>query len=134
MAKRLTEKMVERLQVRPQDYTVWDAKATGLGITVRPSGKKAWRLQLTYPNSGSQSKRLLGLYPAMSLADAREKAAQWYQFVRAGIDPKNAEEEKRQAAEAERRKQALQDAQTFASVAERFLVEHVAGQRRGKAV
>ena len=46
----------------------------------------------------------------------------------------DAEEEQRQAVEAERRKQALQDAQTFASVAERFLTEHVAGQRRGEAV
>jgi hypothetical protein len=134
VAKRLTEKAIERLKVKPKSYTVWDAKQTGLGIIVRPTGKKSWRLQLTYPGGRGQSKRLLGRYPAMSLADARAKAAEWYGFVRAGRDPRDVEEEQRQAAAAERRAKALQDTTTFCAVAERFLREHVAGQRRAPAV
>jgi integrase len=134
VAKRLTEKAIERLKVKPKNYTVWDAKQTGLGIIVRPTGKKSWRLQLTYPGGRGQSKRLLGRYPAMSLADARDKATEWYGLVRAGRDPRDVEQEQRQAAEAVRRAKALQNAATFCSVAERFLREHVAGQRRGPAV
>lgn len=67
----------------------------------------------------------------MKLPAARAKAAEWYGLVRQGIDPKDAEAEKASAADAARRAAALADATTFASVAERFISEHVAKQRRG---
>jgi hypothetical protein len=34
MAKRLTEKAVERLGVKRRDYWVWDTQAVGLGLKV----------------------------------------------------------------------------------------------------
>ena len=58
----------------------------------------------------------------MSLAEARAKAAEWHTLVRRGVDPKREEAAARRAA----------DARTFASVAERYIQEHLAGQRRGK--
>jgi integrase len=67
----------------------------------------------------------------MKLPAARAKAAEWYGLVRQGIDPKDAEAEKVRTADAARRAAALADATTFASVAERFISEHVAKQRRG---
>jgi integrase len=125
--------MVERLKVGSKSYTKWDSKATGLGIKITRTGKRIWRLQLRYPGHAVQTKRTLGVYPAMKLAEAREKAAQWQMLVRQGTDPKAAEEEKQRTAAAARLAKAKQDAQTFAAVAEKFISEHLAGQRRGKA-
>ena len=117
MSRQLTDKMVARARVQPKSYTIWDAKQTGLGIKITRTGKRFWRLQLKYPGHDVQTKRTLGMYPALSLAAAREKAGQWYSLVKQGIDPKDAEEEKQEAAAAARRAKALQSATTLAAVA-----------------
>jgi hypothetical protein len=54
VARQLTEKMVERLKIKPRAYTTWDAKQTGLGVKVTPTGKRPWRLQLRYPDMRSK--------------------------------------------------------------------------------
>jgi integrase len=131
MPKQLTEKMVERLKIMPRAYTTWDARQTGLGIKITPTGKRLWQLQLRYPGHRVQTKRTLGSYPAMSLQAARAKAAEWYSLVRQSIDPKESEAEKARAADAVRRAAAQAHATTFSSVAERFINEHVTKQRRG---
>jgi integrase len=138
VAKRLTDKGISKLKKRERSYTIWDAKQTGLGIRVLPSGKKSWRLQLRYPGRTSQSKRTLGYFPTklgaagMTVARARTKAAEYYGLVKAGRDPKDVEAERLQEAERQRRALALQNAKTFAAVAEKYISEHLAGQRRGK--
>ena len=68
MAKRLSEKAVERLGLRSRPYVVWDQAATGLGIKVTPRGKRIWCLQLRYPGHNVQTTRTLGHYPALGLA------------------------------------------------------------------
>jgi hypothetical protein len=50
---------VERLKIKPRAYTTWDAKQTGLGVKVTPTGKRLWRLQLRYPGHEVQTKRTL---------------------------------------------------------------------------
>ena len=71
----MTEKAVARLSIKARPYTVWDELQTGLGIAVRRSGKKVWKLQLRFPGGKAQSKRTLGTFPALGVAAAREKAA-----------------------------------------------------------
>jgi hypothetical protein len=68
----------------------------------------------------------------MTLSEARAKAARWYAWVKAGIDPEAAEAEEKAKAEAARRAETLKKGHTFASVAERYISEHLNGQRRGK--
>jgi integrase len=111
---------------------VWDASQIGLGIKVTPGGKRIWVEQLRYPGFRSQSTRTLGYYPAMNLSEARAKAGRWYAWVKAGIDPEAAETAERATAKAARRAETLKKAHTFASVAERYINEHLSGQRRGK--
>ena len=130
MTKRLTEKSIERA-TRPK--IVYDAGATGLGLKVTPAGRKIWILQLRFPGQKAQSRRTLGQYPGISLAEARAKAERWYQLVRQGIDPEQAEADARAQVEAARRAEALKRKNTVASVAERFISEHIAGQRRADA-
>jgi integrase len=133
MTKRLTEKAVERLGIKRQHYVVWDQAATGLGIKITPKGKRIWCLQLRYPGREMQTTRTLGRFPIMGVEAARAKARQWYGWAKAGIDPDEAEAEERAKIDLARRAEALKKAHTFASVAERYIAEHLAGQRRAKA-
>jgi integrase len=132
MGKRLTDVAVERLNKKTKGYVVWDAAQIGLGIKVTPRGRRIWVEQLRYPGFRCQSTRTLGHYPAMSLSQARAKAGQWYAWVKARIDPEVAETEEKANADAVRRAETLKKANTFASVAERYISEHLNGQRRGK--
>ena len=121
MAKRLTEKAVERLRVKAKAYTVWDAQAIGLGLKVTPTGKRIWRLQLKYPGRAAQTKRTLGAYPAMSLSAARAKAVGWYGYVKEGIDPAEIEAEQQREAEQRRRAAELANSNTFEGFAEKYV-------------
>jgi integrase len=111
---------------------VWDAATTGLGIKITTSNKRIWVLQLIYPGGRCQTKRTLGRYPGMGLAEARSKATEWYAAVKQGIDPAAVEADQRAANEVKRRAEALTRENTFASVAERYIKEHVNGHRRAK--
>ena len=81
-----------------------------------------------------QTRRVLGVYPALSLADARKKAAEWHALVKNGHDPQEIEEEKAAATKQARLAKAQQDATTFAAVAQRYAEEVLVKQRRGEAV
>jgi integrase len=131
MAKRLTEKSVVRLKIRPRAYTIWDAQAAGLGLKVTPAGRRIWRLQAVFPGHEFQTKRTLGQYPAMSLTVARAKAEEWRALVRAGRDPAGAEAEKQQEAQKQRRAAELANANTFEGFAEKYIAERA--NRRAKA-
>jgi len=52
------------------DY--WDADNPGLGLRVSAGGRRAWVLM--YRHGGVKRRLTLGTYPALGLADAREKA------------------------------------------------------------
>src|SRR5262245_30857571 len=133
MARRLTDKAVERLRVKAKTFAIWDSRCTGLGIRITRAGRRIWILQLKFPGGRVQSKRTLGVFPAMKVAAARAKAEEWRAATKAGIDPKDAEADKARAVEAARRAAALQNQTTFASVAQRYVNEHLATHRRRAA-
>jgi integrase len=130
MAKRLTDVGVVKAK-RPG--IMWDAAATGLGLKILSSGKKVWFQQLKWPGCRVQSKRNLGYYPGLSLAEAREKAERFYDLNKSGVDPfaaeEEAKEEERRRKDAERRAEALKDASTFGAFAERYIAERSANRR-----
>jgi integrase len=70
---------------------------------------------------------MLGQYPIMPLAEAREAALQALREIERGIDPKKRKEAERCAA-------AQRQANSFASVAEDFIVRHVRKLRSGAEV
>jgi integrase len=136
MAKRLTEPTIIKLQPKKSgSYTIWDTVATGLGLKVTPTGKKIWRLQMRYPGHQHQTKRTLGHFhpddpDTMGVEEARKKANEWRGLRARDIDPKEHEAKKAEEIVEKKRQQALQDAKTFTSVAEKYIAEHVTGQRR----
>ena len=58
----------------------------GLHLFVRPSGK-SWLFIFTSPTNSKRRKMALGPFPAVPLADAREKAAEARTMIARGIDP-----------------------------------------------
>jgi integrase len=78
-----------------------------------------------YPGSANPTRRALGVYGPMSLADAHEKARDWLKLIEKGIDPQ-VEQQTQRLKEQRRRKN------TFAAVAEDFIAEKLPKERRGR--
>lgn len=82
---------------KPTDKARKMADAHGLYLEVMPSGARYWRLK--YRFHGKEKRLALGVYPDISLAEAREKREQARKLLANGTDPGFAKkEEKRQAA------------------------------------
>jgi integrase len=94
----------------------------GLYLRVAPSGAKNWvfRFQI----NGKRRDMGLGPYPAVSLALAREKAAEHRAQRRAGTDPIEAKAAERQAQQIVKAK-----GRTFNEVAEEYISRNEAGWR-----
>jgi integrase len=114
---KMTARSVEaiRLPAAGQiDY--WDADHPGFGLRVSAGGRKAWVAMYRH---GNVKRRLtIGTYPALSLADAREKAAVAHHAVQySGADPATA-------------KKAERAAETFAELAHDYIERHAKRHKR----
>ncbi len=68
---KLTDAAIARLRPREREYTVWDSRAAGLGVRVRPSGGRSYVLLL---DAGGRSKRLsLGPVAVKNVAEVRRE-------------------------------------------------------------
>lgn len=114
-------------------YEVWDTTTPGLSVRIMPAaeGQKPSKTFILFTRYGgprsSPSRRSLGRVGRVTLKQAREKACRWLALVAQGIDP--AEEEKRTADEAERRR-----VNTVAAIVEDYIAKEIPRQRRGKNV
>lgn len=79
----LTDRQIKSLKPCERPYKAYDGK--GLYLNVLPSGVRSWYYR--YKTDGREKKISLGHYPAVTLADARERAAEMRGRVRTGIDP-----------------------------------------------
>jgi len=123
----LTAKSVEKLVRSIQDGMHNDGD--GLYLRIRKSGSASWIYR--YRFSGKLRDMGLGSYPEVTLAEARDAAADARKLARTGSDP--LEERKRllDQAEAEQRRQAAL-AVTFESVADDYIQAHKAGWKNVK--
>ena len=85
MQKALTDKTIEALKPEPKRYEVHDLRCPGLTLRVSPTGRKSFYIRFRY--GLAQKHPMLGVYPRMSLATAREKANDWLRQADEGIDP-----------------------------------------------
>lgn len=82
-AKTLTAVAASRAAPREHPYKL--AAGEGLYLEVMPTGAKYWRWKYRY---GGKEKRIaLGVFPAVSLADARSRRDEERSKLREGIDP-----------------------------------------------
>ena len=87
----LTDLQVRKLTPKKARFEVLDDN--GLNIRVMPTGKKTWVFRYNF--EGTPRRMTLGAYPAITLAEAREKHALASQNIVKGIDPGvKAQEEK----------------------------------------
>jgi integrase len=130
MPKRvLTDKAIQALKsaAEGQRYIIGDALVPGLGVRVTDSGHKTYVLGARYPGSPHFKRREIGEVGAVTLAAARDKARAWIANIKLGRDPREVERAAATAA-------MLSAANTFASVAEEFILRHVKGKRKAKVV
>jgi hypothetical protein len=106
---------------------IQDAVVPGLAIKVTDRGHKSFVLIKRYPGSRNPAPRSLGEYGAISLEQARNKARDWLELIRKGIDPAVEEERQRQA-------EVRRQENTFCTVFEAFFVDKLAKERKGEDV
>jgi integrase len=97
----------------------------GLYLRVSPTGAKAWVFR--YQADGRRHDMGLGSYPDISLAEARQRAAEHRRERQGGIDPL-AEKAHRRAAQ----RLSAAKGKTFREAAEEFIASHQAGWRNPK--
>lgn len=90
----LTDIQIKRLKPQEKDFFISDEK--GLRLLVKVNGKKYWRLK--YRFNGKQKTLALGVYPEVSLKDARNRRDEARKLLSDDIDPSEYKKEKKQQA------------------------------------
>src|SRR3979490_52214 len=100
----LPDRSLKALKPSPAGrYTVWDALMPGMAVRVSAKGKRSFYAVKRRTGAPPPTWALLGVYPVMTLAEAREAARHVLGALIAGQDPKELDREKRRAAEVEAR-------------------------------
>jgi len=94
----LTDRAIQT-KAKPADKPFKLFDAHGLFLLVKPNGGKYWRLQ--YRAAGKQTTLALGVYPDVSLREARDKQADARKLIRNGTDPAEIKREHKRAATAQ---------------------------------
>src|SRR5688572_20370819 len=120
---RLTDTVVRSARPSKTRYELTDRKSQGLVLRVTPRGEKIWAARYYY--RGKQCRATLGNYPDVSLAAARERAAQIRSIVQQGEDPIAA---KKKAAEA------LKYGETVADLVRAWRERHALLKNRSRTI
>ncbi len=89
----LTDAAVRNAKPRERPFKLFDGR--GLYLEVAPSGGKWWRFK--YRIDGKEKRISLGVYPDVSLKEARERREAARKLVAAGVDPSEARKAERLA-------------------------------------
>ena len=89
MPQSLSDTKARNAKPKAKSYKIADGE--GLFLVVMPSGSKYWRLRYFF--AGKEKLLALGVYPDVSLADARDRRAQARRVLAAGNDPAEAKKE-----------------------------------------
>lgn len=80
---KLTNSACDGAKPQQKRYNLSDGQ--GMYLEIRPNGAKYWRL--AYRMHGKQKTLALGVYPEVSLKQAREKRREARKLIEQGIDP-----------------------------------------------
>jgi integrase len=89
MPTSLSDAKARNAKPRPKPYKIADGE--GLFLVIMPSGSKYWRLRYFF--AGKEKLLALGVYPEITLTDARERRAQARKVLAHGNDPAEAKKE-----------------------------------------
>ena len=88
---KLNAKQCEKAKYGKDPSKMFDGK--GLYLHLHPKGGKYWRYKYKSPTRGKEDVFSIGVYPEISLAEAREKHKVAHKMVTDGIDPKEQEKD-----------------------------------------
>jgi integrase len=125
----ITDKLLRAVMAKGQPHApISDQVLRGLEVRFSKRGEPTFTAKARQHGGKPQPIRLLvGKYPALSLAEARDHAWPLLRDLKNGIDPRE------RAAEAKRAKTAKQ-ANTYGAVAEEFLKRHTSRARTARAI
>lgn len=86
--------VIKKAKPREKVYSLGDGN--GLSLIVEPNGSKGWRFR--YQFNGKSKMISLGIYPVITLNEAREKRDSARKLVANGTDPAEARKEERDKA------------------------------------
>lgn len=109
MAKSLSDIQCKNAKPKSSKYRLYDTG--GLYLEVMPNGSKYWRVKYRYLNK--EKLLALGIYPILSLAEAREGRDKAKKTLAQGADPSTAKKE-------QKRRALLNAENTFEAVAREF--------------
>ncbi|PCJ34014.1 MAG: integrase, partial [Cellvibrionales bacterium] len=94
MAKdKLTDTAIKQAKLRDKAYKIFDGG--GLFLLVNKNDSKYWRLK--YRINGKEKLLAIGIYPLISLKEAREKRFEAKKQIAQGIDPNDHKKAKKRA-------------------------------------
>ena len=82
-SNRLTELSIKQSKPKGKQYKITDGE--GMYLRIHPNGSKYWQLQYWF--EGKQKILSLGVWPEVSLTQAREKRVEARKIIKQGIDP-----------------------------------------------
>lgn len=97
VAKPLTNTEVSKAKPRDKVYSLSDG--SGLQLRIKPSGTKTWLLDYYRPYTKKRTSISFGMFPEVSLAEARVKRESARKLLAQQIDPKEHREEHKRTAE-----------------------------------
>jgi len=92
-SNKLTDTAVKQAKAKQKPFKLADGN--GLFILVQPDGKRYWRLAYRY--AGKQKVLAIGVYPDISLKEAREKREDARKLLANDIDPSDVKRQKKLA-------------------------------------
>jgi len=84
--KPLTNTEVKQSRSKEKEYNLADGN--GLYLRVKPNGTKLWLFNYSRPYTKKRANLSLGIYPNLTLAEARAKAQEYKGLLAKDIDPK----------------------------------------------
>ena len=113
--RRLTDVVVRSMTAGERQTDHWCVTLRGFGVRVSPGGRKTFIVR--YRLAGRRRRVSLGVYPAVSLADARRNAKRVLGDVARGQDPAQRHEDVRRAG-------------TFKDLSQAYLEKHAQAKKR----
>lgn len=87
----LTDTVFRNAKAKDKPYKIADAQ--GMHLLIKSNGRKYWHLK--YRFSGKEKILALGVYPEVTLAEAREKRDQARKLLKSNIDPSQAKKDEK---------------------------------------
>jgi len=92
IVKPLTDSKIRNAKPSPKEYNLPDGN--GLHLRVKPNGSKTWIYNYKRPHDGKRTNLGLGVYPSVSLINARALRDKCREQISLGANPKSTSNQK----------------------------------------